>query len=124
MILLFINIRKVPRDLTDVNEWKIMFDPSIKVLCVDINQLSIEKFYHYGLAPCIDEILCFIQIKTVHGIVGDREIMLRDPTGSANKNGIIYIDLIDPKSKRKLKPSESLVRGQYVDRVTYTDRKF
>ena len=46
MILLFINIRKVcsgrlktsgfalgfkrfPRDLADVNEWKIMFDPSI-----------------------------------------------------------------------------------------------
>ena len=28
MVLSFINIRKVPRDLAKVNEWKIMFDPS------------------------------------------------------------------------------------------------
>ena len=28
MILSFINIRKVPREVLNVNEWKIMFDPS------------------------------------------------------------------------------------------------
>ena len=35
MILSFINIRKVPREmlknLANVNEWKIMFDPYIKM---------------------------------------------------------------------------------------------
>ena len=30
MILSFINIRKVARDLANVNEWKIMFDPYIE----------------------------------------------------------------------------------------------
>ena len=30
MILSFINICKVPLDLANVNEWKIMFDPSNK----------------------------------------------------------------------------------------------
>ena len=30
MILSFINIRKVPQDLANVDEWKIMFDPYIK----------------------------------------------------------------------------------------------
>ena len=29
MILSFINIRNVHRDLANVNEWKIMFDPYI-----------------------------------------------------------------------------------------------
>ena len=30
MILSFINIHKVPRDIANVNEWNIMFDPSNK----------------------------------------------------------------------------------------------
>ena len=32
MILSFMNIRKVPRDLANVNEWKILFDPYNSVL--------------------------------------------------------------------------------------------
>ena len=32
MILSFINVRKVPRDLANVNEWKILFDPYNSVL--------------------------------------------------------------------------------------------
>ena len=42
MILSYINIRKVPRegfqhfprDLANVNEWKIMFDPSIRMAVI------------------------------------------------------------------------------------------
>ena len=59
MTLAFINIRKVPRevfdfalsfqhfprDLASVNEWKIMFDPSIDDCKVDIYRISCWPMY-------------------------------------------------------------------------------
>ena len=48
--------------------------------------------------------------KRLHGLVGDREIVLRDPTNAAGKrsNGIVYIDLIDTKSNNR-----------HIDRIVY-----
>ena len=56
----------------------------------------------------------------LHGIVGDREIVLRDPTRSwpsQKYRGDIYVELIDTKLSDK--PKVSLKAGQFVDRIIY-----
>ena len=62
----------------------------------------------------------------LRGIVGDREIFLRDPTRSwkiSRRSRDIYVDLIDIKKKLDLsdKPKVSLQAGQFVDRIIYKD---
>ena len=61
----------------------------------------------------------------LHGVVGDREIVLRDPTNSwpSSYRGDIYVELIDTKNKRDFSdnPKVSLDAGQFVDRIIYRD---
>ena len=62
----------------------------------------------------------------LRGIVGDREILLRDPTRSwknSRKSSDIYVELTDIKKKLDLsdKPKVSLQAGQFVDRIIYKD---
>ena len=76
MILSFINIRKVPRegfalgfqhfprDLANVNEWKIMFDPSIVILlnsksCKKCHKNFENRFINENLTPKNDLDLVF-----------------------------------------------------------------
>ena len=59
--------------------------------------------------------------------MGDREIVLRDPTNSPTRaGGIIYIDLINTKAKQRIPPGRVprplRAKGRYKDRIVYTNR--